>query len=363
MPIQHPGIINLLLNVHGDCAYVEFLMGDAFDKFSLGSIIGDDTVRLIKNKEAFLVLNNTYESFHSIVPGLYKSLVEREQIDPKQVILLSNSADIKNAVKSVAETLGHEEFTVHWILELEMAVNQMVNYNPSWLAPGITTRPNRRFINLNRRWRPHRPAFVALLCALDILKHGHVSLTKSDQSSTLSGEWANIERTFQHVPEVKTILEFNHDRICDQPHLYLDVDDMTEPQALISESQSRYFHDSHIAVISETNFQTFGWDGGNRFFSEKTFKAIAFGKPFLLISVANSLPLFQKLGYKTFSPFIDESYDRETDDATRLWMIAKELERICNLDESSMDQLTENLKPICQHNFQILKSKKIFSYA
>jgi hypothetical protein len=82
--------------------------------------------------------------------------------------------------------------------------------------------------------------------------------------------------------------------------------------------------------------------------------------PFILASVPNSLEIYKIMGYKTFSPFVDESYDQELDDGKRMLMILSEIERLCNLTESELSVFLLNVKEICDYNYDILVSKTQF---
>jgi hypothetical protein len=82
--------------------------------------------------------------------------------------------------------------------------------------------------------------------------------------------------------------------------------------------------------------------------------------PFILVSVPNSLNILKIMGYKTFSPLIDESYDQEKDDATRMTMILSEIERLCNFNEIELESFLLQASQICNYNYKILMSKKNF---
>ena len=45
------------------------------------------------------------------------------------------------------------------------------------------------------------------------------------------------------------------------------------------------------------------------FITEKTYRNIKYKKPFIIMGQHISLASLHKLGYKTFHPLIDESYD------------------------------------------------------
>jgi hypothetical protein len=88
------------------------------------------------------------------------------------------------------------------------------------------------------------------------------------------------------------------------------------------------------------------------------YKPIACHRPFIVFSTPWFLKEFKNLGYKTFHPYIDESYDDIQDDVERLNAIAKEVERLCNLTDADFTNLMENCKKITEHNFKIMENLK-----
>jgi len=92
--------------------------------------------------------------------------------------------------------------------------------------------------------------------------------------------------------------------------------------------------------------------------TEKTNKPIACCKPFIAFSTPYFLEDVHHLGFETFSPYIDESYDTETDNQKRLNMIVDEIKRITNLSADEYSTLVENCHSIAVRNQQKLLSKK-----
>jgi len=56
------------------------------------------------------------------------------------------------------------------------------------------------------------------------------------------------------------------------------------------------------------------------------------------------------IGYKTFHPYIDESYDKEPDMRKRYAMILKEIDRLCSMSFTDLDRLLNKLHPVLLHN-------------
>ena len=80
--------------------------------------------------------------------------------------------------------------------------------------------------------------------------------------------------------------------------------------------------------------------------------------PFILVGAWKSLWHLKKQGYKTFSPFIDESYDEIEDDFERLFAITREVVRLSKFTDAHRILWQHSIKSIVEHNYQTLISKK-----
>jgi hypothetical protein len=122
--------------------------------------------------------------------------------------------------------------------------------------------------------------------------------------------------------------------------------------------------DIHLTV--ETHFDQKSFTGQTAFdrnfgpssITEKAYKPIACTRPFIMFATPFFLEDMQHLGYKTFSPYINESYDTEVDNYKRLNMIVQEVNRICNLPTEDYNTLISNCKEVAEHNFKILTAHK-----
>jgi hypothetical protein len=105
-------------------------------------------------------------------------------------------------------------------------------------------------------------------------------------------------------------------------------------------------NDSMIYVPTETVYF-----GRRTHLTEKTFKAIALGMPFVLVAAAGSLEYLRSYGFRTFSDIWDESYDQETDDILRLEKVAALLKDIEDLSCSQKQQIYRLCLPVIEHNW------------
>lgn len=110
---------------------------------------------------------------------------------------------------------------------------------------------------------------------------------------------------------------------------------------MIVGSSRKPYSDYAVEVVAETDVISTDW------ITEKTVKNLYIGKPFLLMSGVNSLAKIRQLGFKTFSPWINESYDTIPNIYLRLEAIKQEIDRLSTVD---LNQLHKEIMPILQHN-------------
>jgi len=115
---------------------------------------------------------------------------------------------------------------------------------------------------------------------------------------------------------------------------------------------------SDIHVLVETLFE---YKPSVSFLTEKTYKALACSKPFLMFSTKGFLADLRTTGYKTFSPYINESYDTIDDNEQRLLAVVNEVKRISNLPDNEYKMLLDSCNLIAIENFKIFKEKKAAS--
>ena len=92
------------------------------------------------------------------------------------------------------------------------------------------------------------------------------------------------------------------------------------------------------------------------FATEKTYKAIACSKPFIMVGSPFFLRDLRKLGFKTFHPFINEYYDEMTDRKQKYFAIADEIIRLNAMNDQEFEALIRSMDPIVEHNLQLFKT-------
>jgi len=108
-----------------------------------------------------------------------------------------------------------------------------------------------------------------------------------------------------------------------------------------------HFNDSYIHIVFETFFDAD--QSGGTFLSEKTFKPIKHGQPFIIVGPAGSLALLRSLGYRTFENVIDNSYDSITNNTNR-WLAIHKL--VYELKRQNLKEVFEKCMEDVLHNQQ-----------
>ena len=84
--------------------------------------------------------------------------------------------------------------------------------------------------------------------------------------------------------------------------------------------------------------------------TEKTFKPIALGMPFVIVGTQGSLEYLRRYGFRTFGDIWDESYDQAGDDV-RIEKIAKLLKDLDDLSTAEKQKLFESAHDVIEHNW------------
>jgi hypothetical protein len=90
----------------------------------------------------------------------------------------------------------------------------------------------------------------------------------------------------------------------------------------------------------------------------KILKHICF-LPTILIGDPHSLKYIKSHGFKTFHPFINESYDEVDNDKKRLKMVMKEIDRLSKMEMKELHEMWLKCIPIMKHNIEVLKNVDI----
>jgi len=208
------------------------------------------------------------------------------------------------------------------------------------------------FCCLNVRPTLHRAGLISLLHYNDLIPEGIVStpnyFDKENIGYDKEEDWENLLimakkqlETYDEFGAVFSKLETlkpDYPLRIDDRTSFLDVDHLSSNAPLIYKTRIESLFD----VVSETLFN------GEHFYTEKTFFPIFLGKPFIMVNSKGALKGLRSLGYRTFNTLIDESYDDEPDNQTRLIKIVKELSRLNDMRKNSPEEFYQQYKQMLE---------------
>jgi nucleoside-diphosphate-sugar epimerase len=183
-------------------------------------------------------------------------------------------------------------------------------------------------LSYNRNPRPHRVHLVNELIKNDLFGRGKISLGKFSPY----GEYEDLSKM---TPiEIDRTLDINW-------AVNIEIPD---------------YESTFISVITETLIDT-----SILFMSEKIWKPIVAGQPFILLGNLRTLSYLKEQGFKTFDKWIDESYDLEPDHHKKIEKIVNELNKFKTKTIEELIEIRKEMYDVCLFNrnrfVEIIKNK------
>jgi len=222
-------------------------------------------------------------------------------------------------------SLYHENFLPK-ILDYKENLQAIEEYKQEW----STERPY-KFLFLNGRARSHRRHLLHRLEPI------------LDQAI-----WTNLDNT--HGEPIK-LLEAKYEFSFYQKNIGLTESGYVMHVLFDNDWGAIYLNprtylDTYFSLVTETVF-----DYPYSFRTEKIWKPIAIGHPFIAVSNQGYYRDLHNLGFKTFGNLIDESFDQISNNPDRLERIAQVVEDLCQQDLASFVKECYNT---CKYNQQQL---------
>lgn len=333
-------------------------------KESVFSFISPALMHDIRNKKAFLMLDQTHEGYQT--DWLWSWFHENfytYKIPPGQIIyitgnLLAESQYItwaqEHNIKEKMCVLAHPHFEA-------MIYETAANFNKD-LVPSVSKGSRTPTFIDHVKYKENNLDVIKVYNALQKRPRAHrFWLFKHLVDAGLLNDGINTINsfTYSHVyMDNKHLEKIEFDKIAALTPI-MPAETQNNIQEFVSECGGNYIAtlnehtmlNSYVSVISEASASDFDH---TCFISEKTFKPIACYHPFIIWGNKGSLGFLKDLGYKTFSPYIDESYDNlSTWD--RLNAIIKELKKIQSIPATDRINWYKQFENILHYNFEILK--------
>jgi len=155
-----------------DYYYLQFSNDKSFTVFPLNEILNEDQLQQIRDRKVFLVLDNSLEYFLTTVDMIYNEIVIKQSIPAEQIMFLTAVPNILPYVKNIAAKLKLPEIKVEYFSIFEDVGKDAIRQTENLETLPKKKKYQKKFINLNRRWRIHRPLMVTLLKDKNLLDQG-----------------------------------------------------------------------------------------------------------------------------------------------------------------------------------------------
>ena len=205
-------------------------------------------------------------------------------------------------------------------------------------------RPYKFLCNNKTMTKEHRSTMAYFAIKYNLLKEGKFSFLQKIDKNTLYSQISKIIENpiEEYIEKIQSILPYE-----------LDTHELSELEKTnfgATNNKKDWYTETYINLVTETFF------GRNVFLSEKVFKPLSNLQPFIVLGDYATLAELQKLGFKTFEPFIDESYDLELDPKIRIEKIEKEIEKLKNKSIEEIHNWYYSIKDILLYNQKHLYS-------
>lgn len=300
----------------------------------------------IKEGYCKLLINYTVDGGANINEKNFKKIfnyTRNNNLKDNDVYLIFSDFELENNVKKIGYDYNVFDYNFYLFLKshefnklifLEKKTNS-VQSDEEFL--NNIEQPKKDFLLLTRHWKKHRIFLLNKLHRLG-LENNLVSWEKSYYNENYVKEMLERDNNVEFAGLLK------------ERSNYVDVDDIVNVMGINNENKEIY-KNTYISIVTETIFFQEDPNFPAGYLSEKIWKPIGHCQPFILVGSAKSLGhIKNRYGFKTFHPYIDESYDDEVDDHKRLEMIEKEIENFSKKSVNEKIDFLKSVKDICLFN-------------
>jgi hypothetical protein len=329
-------------------------------------------------------------SKHDVVPGAVyligraqmnnnrdkiRQLVEADTIR----VLLSNPAEGSSTLKDHCEyvhccgdlvrdhrmlLIGGGDMDSEWpCLQYDSFLPKILDYAENQQAIDQSSRiyetKNKpyKFLFLNGRSRPHRKYLLERFRLDGVLDQSlWTNLENRVGSMGQVVIWHEGQDLMLTSTEIKTLpAQYEVDRYRDQVSKTFELG-FVKNELFNREWGEIYIEpapyiDTYFSLVTETVF-----DYPYSFRTEKIWKPIAMGHPWIAVANAGSYRDMHRLGIKSFGHLIDESFDQIEDSQKRIERIAEVVTDLC---KQNLDEFLASAQDVCKYNQQHLADMRL----
>jgi hypothetical protein len=297
------------------------------DNFDIGfSCVSERYLEDVRQGKSKIVMLFLYEGYSGSKGNYDLEVIEKWRVDANlpinSIYYVSGNLLCQKIVKE--KGLGFQGRPIQYFEPWnKYNENRIIKYKP--------INEKNLYLTYNRNPRQHRVQLILNLLKHDIFDRGLISLSQLVYDTP---EDANQE----HVEFLKTNAPFVISEGCD---LFFNM---------CCNITKEDYEKTFISMVTETLV-----DEGTLFISEKIWKPIMVGHPFIVFGNLGTLSFLKSMGYQTFDKWINEDYDNEPDSGKRCNMIVDELKKLSLKSIDELHQIRGEMISTCEHNQKLFK--------
>lgn len=342
-----------------ECGRSRFLIEDHFYKdnhkletYRFKNTIPDPVLDFIRNGKIKLLISNMVDPCERLDFLLeFEKEMNSIGIPSENIVLLSGNIDheYQGKMQQVSSIISLYQ-TSHTIplYPFETSLGYISDYVKE-SDIDFNKKRSKKFLSFNRNLAgAHRIAWCIAAIEQDLLKDGYFSFLTNlnDNPGHLQTilDQSNLSILESQISKIKNLIPYE----LDTQHLENKLSFTTNEN-----NKKEFYLDSYFHITSETEFTS----QRTPFFSEKTWRPMLNLQPFVYFGNPFSLKELRDMGFYTFEPFIDESYDQEIDVKKRFALIIEEIKKLNSLSYEELHNLYSCLFDRVKHNQETLNKK------
>jgi len=320
-------------------------------------LIVEQMLEAKRNGKCKFLFWNAAEGYSHIVLNKINRIVNivENQIDSASIFYICSSIEIEKTYKEIFN--NHVANDTNWRNKISMLslhffqrVTQMHSYHEKHRdkIAFVVKEKSKVFLCFNRVPREHRIMLLDRMLENNLVDGSYYSFEAYPKLDNFG---------ISNLYKFKNI-KLNEDKL----PLRLNIIDIERSNpSMVMDEDLVYFANSYFSVVTETVFHNNGYGSrgekeccyettANIFITEKTFKCFPMMHPFVLLAYPGTLAELRNIGYKTFSPMIDETYDTVVNDDDRFEAVWKEITRLLQKTPEEWIKWQGEIKSIVEYN-------------
>ena len=361
-----PGGLNGYLGIHSEYkkSFLDFIDSELKDY-----IINHRGYILISYMQEGHVTQDDYKNLHNILL--------KHKIPPDKVLFVSSNINGKSQYDTFCKkmpTLTSKRIKIfesnHMLESSNQIYNSILNGNYNKDLDDILPykqsfvqkddfyklkdfKREKYFLTYNRIIREYRLALISMIYEYGLDSKGIISLGADKVDRDFGGVWPDKINDFLKDDEIvnialnkiKKLYPINADGDISANWVHDKNGEVWNGVVGQWSNFSEQYKRIYFNIVTESSYYE-----DCIYMSEKIFKPITNLVPFIIVSNPFFLSKMREIGFKTFHPFINESYDEEVDNDKRFYMIVDEIKRLCSMKKNEIHNWYYSMEDILFYN-------------